>query len=319
MRAFLLLVLLTSVASRPAAACEVCSLYNASRLQVPREGGLTLFLSEQYSTFERSEKLTEHREREGVRIRNLATTQLGVRYDFSEVIGLQLTLPFFVQRSDVVEGYRETNDSDVGLGDMTLGAAVTPILWNEGESSGLIGLQAGVKLPTGETSSLDAPPEADGRLSPRHHTISALSGTNVVFGSGSTDVYFGAGGFLRQGRFLGVWSAQYDLRTEGTDDYRFGDDLILTVAPGAYLLEGHNVAVALLAQLTHEEKASDRAKSGVVRDSTIGNLFLGPDLLVTLGEHIVAEAALDLPLDTERGESVSAAGFRVRASMSYRF
>lgn len=316
------LALWLSLVAIPAMACDPCALYQASRLQGHERGALSLSVSEQYTQFDRTEQESDRQIRDGELVRGFSTTQFAVGYDISERLGVQLTVPLIVRSYDKLVAYRAQGESDVGLGDITLSGSISVYDRQRTRSQLRVALSAGVKLPTGDTdaigSSLSAG-ETSAVLVRHHPAAGAGGGRALTLGSGSVDGIFGASMFTRNGRVLTLSWIQYGARTEGDYDYRFGDDLLLSVGPGYYLSLDDYHTVALRLALNGEFKAADTLREDRVSGSSISNIYVGPELLVTLSDYLAAEAGVDFRTTSDDPGSLVASEYRIRTSLSYRF
>lgn len=318
---YLFLIFLSVIFLKASAfACDPCALYNASRLQGHRAGALTLSVSEQYTDFNRAEDIPENSVRDGEFVRGFSTTQFALSYDITEEVGLQLTLPLIARRFDEVERFRNTTDSDAGLGDLSLVGTYTFLNHNTGSSAFLGGFTGGVKFPTGETGVLRDVSAIEGSALLKHHSIGAASGGRALtFGTGSYDYILGLHALSRFERYLLLSYAQYTIRTEGDFDYEFADDLLFSVGSGYYFLLSHDFTMAGLLALSGEFKGKDKLDGARLDGSAISNLYLGPQLLFTLNEKVGAELGFDFRItDEDRGATVVPEA-RLRAGVSYRF
>src|SRR5690606_24318449 len=86
---------------------------------------------------------------------------------------------------------------------------------------------------------------------------SAVHGHDIALGSGSFDGIFGTNIWGRYRRATLAASVQYLLRSEGSFDYRYGNDLLWSVSPGYYLIleDPHSVSLRLTA--SGETKGKD--------------------------------------------------------------
>jgi hypothetical protein len=317
---FLVFVLLFS---NPSFACDPCSLYNASRLLGHDEGSFTISLSEQYTRFKSVDESL--RPRDGEIGREFSVTQLAVSYDLLENLGIQLTLPLIYRTYDSYTRFTPKSDSEFGIGDGIISLNYTPLTYRTGEWLSLLNFSFGIKLPTGDTGSLGNIPSNDGDLLSRsvlskHHTVSgALGGRALSLGSGSTDFLFGISSLTRFKRLLFIASAQYSHRNEGSFDYTFGNDLVWSIGPGYYLYVEEDFSFALRGVLSGEYKEKDTFESIRVARSGINNTYIGPEALLTIGDHMVLDLGFDALISDGNKDSLIVPDFRVRSGISYRF
>ena len=324
-RALFLPVMFVLITAIPALACDPCSLYSASRLQGHSAGAFTFALSEQYTDFERSGDVKDNSVRDGEFVRGFSTTQFSLAYDLSARAGVQIVLPLITRTVEQIDRYRSSTHSVSEMGDISLLASYALVDLREADWAFIVGSSAGVKFPSGDTGVLeDASDGADELLTEsyvfKHHPIgSATEGRALAFGSGSYDYIFGLDLLTRYQRVLLLSNAQYTLRTEGDFDYEFADDILGSIGGGYYFLLEHEFAMAGLVMLSSENKSNDHRAGQLVPASAVSNLYLGPELLVSINEVIGAQVGVDFRItDQDAGVSV-VPSTRVRASVSYRF
>jgi hypothetical protein len=304
-------------------ACDPCALYNASLLQGHEQGAFTFGLSEQYTSFDRAATIQANDRRDGEFVRGYSTTQLSGTYDFSPRFGVQITVPFIGRNVDTLRDYREYDTQDGGLGDVSIVGNYALINKRSKDSQFLFSLTAGAKLATGDTGDLEpvvAEEEAADHIFLRHHSIGASSGGRALTeGTGSYDAIFGAGFLARKYRWLLLGHSQYTLRTEGDFDYEFADDFLWSIAPGRYLYLQDTFSVAAALAFSGEYKAEDELAGEEVTGSKISNLYLGPQLLMTLSQKTSMEFTWDFRTTGEDKDSTVVPDQRIRASLAYRF
>ncbi len=155
-----------------------------------------------------------------------------------------------------------------GLGDLQLLGDYKIIAHPDSSVSALLG----VKAPTGSTREKNPDSERfEAELQP---------------GSGSVDYL--AGGAYRQGwdRARMTANAVYVLKTEGAQDYTFGD-LFSTSVIGEYLLNPESdikARVGLDANLQYEQRHRDH--DATIQDSGGVTLLLGPVVSLEAGDHV---------------------------------
>lgn len=320
-------------------ACDPCALYNASRLQGMAEKSLTLSVSEQFTDYD--SVIDEYSFEEGELIKGYSTMQFGIEYDFTDRFGAQLTIPVVIQRGDRFEHFEKTADTDSGIGDLSVIGSYSFLNIREIDWCFIAGIIGGVKFPTGDAGTLQ-------RLAPelgheeqsesqeeeahshdqhlhmfhsfRHHPIASTSGGRALTrGTGSYDYIIGANLLARYNRQLFLADSQYTIRTEGDFDYEFADDLIWSVGPGYYMLLKDTYSVATRLSFSGEFKGKDRLEKSVVRGSQVSNLYLGPEILVTIGESIGGQIGVDFRVSDQDKDAQVVPDFRIKSALSYRF
>lgn len=306
-------------------ACDPCALYNASRLQGHSAKTLTLSISEQYTDFDRAKDSVENSIRNGEFVRGFSTTQFSLSYDLSERFGVQATLPLVARRFDEVKQYRTSTKSDSGIGDATIAGTYSFLDYKSPDWMVISGITGGIKFPTGDTGVLEevTTEEADHPMSSsilRHHQIGSTSGGRALtFGTGAYDYILGLNLLSRYQRYLLLANTQYTLRTEGDFNYEFSNDFLCSVGTGYYFFLEHEFSVAGLLSVSGEFKGKDHLSEELVKGSDVSNIYVGPQLLLTLNEQMSAELSLDVRVTDEDRDATVVPEARVRASLSYRF
>lgn len=317
-------------------ACDPCALYNTSKLNGPSEQSFTLAVSEQFSSYDRTDAGSGN-VRDGEFTREFSTTQLTGGYDVTEQFGVQVSVPLIIRRFTERRRFQDSSDSETGIGDIAIFGSFTPIARRSVAQSLFVTLTTGIKLPTGDTGSLsdsiqaddtadssepDEDPAARNILQLAHHTVStsgAGGGRILSIGSGSFDYIFGASVSGRRDRLFYLAAIQYTIRTEGDFNYRFDNDLVWSSGPGVYALLDDDYSLAVRAGLSGEHKDKDTLNGVEVAGSQLSNIFAGPELLATFGSHWTGELALDLPISTDTTDATLETDWRVRAGLGYRF
>jgi hypothetical protein len=296
-------------------ACDPCALAAAASLQQHKKGSLSIGLSEQYSDFDITYATpTDNRQFE--RVTSFSTSQFNVGYDFTNTLGIEVITPLIIRTSDIVSQYRIRDERDVGIGDMVfLGSVRTPLYENRMQSLTAT-WYGGVKIPTGDTGSLE---RAQGD-SLKHHPISSLSGGRILTeGTGSFDYPLSVNLQYTHEKIYLLSYAQYTIRTRGDHDYAFANDLIWSVGPGYYVSLEDNKTISTRLVLSGEHKERDRSASILVAGSQLSNLYLGPELIITLEDSVNLLIGADWRLSNIDRDALVATDYRIRAGLSYRF
>lgn len=303
-------------------ACDLCSLYSASRLESQEAGTWTAGISNQYTDFKHSKSAKQNSLKDGQETRSFSTTYLSLAHDITDTVGIQVLLPFIYHDYDKIERYRRDRKSETGIGDAVLVANVTPLQIREAEYTILAGVFGGVKFPTGDTGNLGTPVEEeaeDHSAAYRHHTLATVgNGRALTLGTGSYDFPIGGTLFSRYERFLFLATTQYTLRTEGDFNYRFANDIIWDVGPGYYFSLDHELTIAGRIAVSGEHKPSDKHDGEIVEDSSVSNVYVGPQILVTAFEDLSIEATVEGRVSRDNSDGVLPE-WRVRSGLNYRF
>lgn len=200
------------------------------------------------------------------------TQQYSFFYSLTSSVSLSALIPMPRRHSEQVsnQGQMITGDQ-FGVGDVAFLARYKPFVGHGMESTYILSLVGGVKLPTGRT---------DGHDSQGH-----LLDAHIQLGSGSTDILLGASGFAAVGRtafiinFLGGFSGT------GSNGHQFGNTLNYDATVRYAILPDDFDSPQLFATLSliGELRAHER-QDGAVDENSGGNVVYaspGIQLFVT--------------------------------------
>jgi hypothetical protein len=294
-------------AERRAAGCDICAIYTATEQRETRPG-FTVGIAEQYSHFG-----TERLDGEEVHLpadehMDSSITQFLIGYAVTPRIALQLDVPFIDRQFTRIRDHRLDHGSETGAGDMALVANVVAFRTLVGNAVFHFSLLGGLKLPTGNADRLaEELPSTSGAAAARHGrgALAAaapalpeeggLHGHDLALGSGSVDGIVGGQIFWSWGRLFTTAAIQYAVRTTGSFDYHFANDLTWLGGPGWFVLLGHDYSLGLQALLAGETKGNDSQAGVQAHDTAITALYAGPAISVTWRASLGAELAVDLP------------------------
>jgi hypothetical protein len=319
-----LLVISLALPKLVANACDPCGLH--SSVQVPGvlstlrtkglvEGSLTLGAQQQLSRFKVvGENDLRTTESDLELIKNLSVTQLSLGYNISNQAALTATAPFIIRSYQRFERFKRVDEVESGFGDMALTGMYSPYSFNDVEGRLFIAALGGVKLPTGDSGSLE-------RIASEDQTSAdqRIQGRGLTLGTGSVDFPLGVVSYGRSGRLIGFASAQYTIRSEGSADYRFANDLIWSVAPGYLFVVGEEESISLSAVLSGEQKGDDRLNGAGLSRTSANNLYLGPEVFYSVSERASLQAALDMPIYVDVGGATVKPELRARLSIGISF
>lgn len=337
----LISALLGAFAIAPAAAraCDICAVYTAVELGRDRLG-FRVGGAEQYSHFSTWKEGTDTVPNPGERL-DSSITQLFVGYNFTSWLGVQLNLPIIYRSYRRLEEGQLRSGSESGIGDVTLLGQVRAF-----DAVGERGLMrvtvyGGLKLPTGDPDRLREEAEEDhhdevelgdlvppgfgstARLGrPAHgegEGESGIHGHDLALGSGSVDGVVGAEIYTNFDRFFWTAAAQYAIRTEGSFDYQYANDLTWMTGPGYYPLLEDDMTLGLQAVLTGETKGNDTLDGEKLDDTGITALYLGPALRFSWTTRLAAEILADLPVLQNVTSLQIVPDYRIRAGLVWRF
>lgn len=315
-------LILSLIVSGFSFACDPCALYNASKLQGHSEGAITLSLSEQYSSYSKAKNINDNSIKNGELVKGYSTTQFSGAYDVNENLGFQVNLPLIARSFDEIQNYRQNDESDAGLGDISLLGSYSVINQRTARWTNIIGINAGIKLPTGDSGTLEELTSIEeGEASNfKHHVIGASAGGRALtLGTGSYDYILGGNILSRYDRYLLLADLQYTIRTEGDFNYEFADDLLWSVGPGYYFSLEHNYSLAGRISLSGESKGKDKLDNDLVKGSQISNLYVGPEVLLSFNQKIGLQAGVDFRVTDEDRDAQVVPDCRIRSAISYRF
>lgn len=264
---------------------------------------------------------------------------------FSERWGWQFAIPY-VDRTLVNEG-------ESGLGDASV--LLFYRIWSSrsDSSSSKLDIYAGVKIPTGDSERLREESSAHsdsammaGALSRRlvghsaHATHSATAmhdatpgpsmaampetfadsgahsaGHHLTLGSGSWDPIIGAQGAIREGALGAFFDAQYNLRTKGDYDFKYGDETIVRLSAGYYAMENLWAGIEVSGEWREQNEISGIKQEGSKKSSA----YAGPAVRIALRNLAFFKAAIDFPIAEQDNGLAGSADLRVRAGASIAF
>jgi hypothetical protein len=336
MRLFPTLILLL-VAQR-AGACELCAIYNAGSAQGQSESGFLFTVSEQYIPYR-----TPQFDGEEVSIANPSYVDSSIThfvpgYNFNSWLGVSVNIPVTYlnfRRTDLLYSLTAPpvlfteKGTEFGLGDSALIGRVTVFQKTKMRYSVFVNLLGGVKFPTGDASRLDSevaqamlfesflPPGSP--HDPLGHSIASVHQHMLALGSGSYDGVFGLTANARWKRWFFNGQFQYYLRTKGEAGFKYGDELIVSGGPGAYLFFGDSWTLSLQLNALYDTMGRDELIGQISNRTGETAWYMGPFLAFTLGEHFSANAGVDVPLRIANNGFQSVADYEIRGGISWRF
>jgi hypothetical protein len=319
-------------------ACELCAIYNAGSAQGQSESGFLFTISEQYVPYE-----TPQFDGKEVSVPNpsfvdSSITHIVPGYNFTSWLGVSVNIPVThldFRRTDL--RYSLTvppvlfteKGTEFGLGDTALIGRVAVFQKQTMRYGVAVNLLGGVKFPTGDASRLDnevnqarifqsfLPPGTP--HDPLGHSVASVHQHMLALGSGSYDGVFGLTANARWKRWFLNAQFQYYLRTKGEAGFQYGNELIVSGGPGAFIFFGDSWTLSLQANALYDTMGRDELL-GQVSDRTGETAwYMGPFLAFTAGEHFSANAGVDIPLRIANNGFQSVADYEVRGGLSWRF
>jgi hypothetical protein len=296
-----------------ARACDLCAIYTGVQ---QRESRIGFFagMAEQITDYETEQN-------GGMKVSNPAgerlhsfITQLVGGYSFTPRLALQITLPIIVRDYRRQESDGIVDGDESGIGDLAVLGSWAAYTGETENTVTRFSLFGGLKLPSGNSHRLKE------ELNENEEEVqSGIHGHDLALGSGSVDGILGAQLFASWRRVFVTGFVQYMLRTEGSFDYQYANDLIWNGGPGEYVLLTHQYTVGVLAELTGESKGNDTLNGVKGDDTAITALYLGPDVRFTWGTSLGGSLAVDLPVLQNNSAFQIVPNYRVRGGFTWRF
>ena len=329
-RAVVLLMLMVRW-SGSAVACDVCAVYTATEMRESRTG-FRIGVGEQFTRFARLQDDGHEIDNPGEYL-NSSITQLLVGYDFLPRFGLQLNVPIITRDYRRLENERLVRGNETGFGDLSLLGVVRPFSWVNEDVVLRTTLFGGLKLPSGDPDRIgeeleeDAAPAADdahglsrqAHGGVQHGAVSGIHGHDLALGSGSVDGVIGGGAFASWRRAFMSASLQYSIRTEGSFNYRYANELHWLVSAGAYALLEPEYSLALQAVASGAYKGNDVLDGSSLDDTRIAFVFLGPGVSFTWKTSLGAEIMADLPVSRDNTGVQIVPSYRIRGGVTWHF
>ena len=326
------------IALEAAPACELCAIYNASGANGGLNDGFTFTVAEQYVPYDTSQFNGQVVHLRNPSYVNSSITHLVPTYNFSSRFGVSLNVPLeylSFKRTDLLYSLSAPpvlfteQGTESGLGDMALVGRVALYQLTEMSHGVVVSVLGGVKFPTGNSSRLQEevaqaelfqsflPPGTP--HDPLSHSVSSVHQHNLALGSGSYDGVFGLTTSARWGRWYFNGQFQYYLRTEGESGFQYGNELMISGGPGAYVLLGDAFTLSLQANAAYDTMARDQVLGQTSNETGMTAWYLGPLLALTWGSHFSANAGVDIPMSIANSGFQSVPSYRIHGGVSWRF
>ena len=326
------------VATASARACEMCAIYNAGSTLTGTGRGFVASVSGQFIRFGSEQLDGREVRRASPDSLDSSIAHLVLGCNFTPRIGLNINAPVLhrsFHRTDFryaragVPVLQTERGEESGLGDLAVIGRGT--LWQRRAMDFGISLDAlaGVKFPTGDTGRLRDEVEQSEIFNsflapgtphdPLGHSISSVHPHDLSPGSGSYDGLFGLTLNTRWQRWFFNAQFQYALRTQGESGFRYGDELIVSGGPGAFLYAESSTTLSLQLLAACDSMARDEilgAKSGRTGSTA---WYLGPQLAFTWGRHFGANAGVDVPVRIANGGFQAVPDYRIHGGVNWRF
>ena len=310
------LSVLAGAAASGTVACDLCAVYSAPLAHHVHDAGFHLGISEQFTHFGSvQEDGREVRNEFGQRMDSLVS-QVYVGYQVTDRFGVQFNIPVIQRSFRRIEGAGVEHGTESGLGDVALIGNFVVLRRDKEEWSLAWQLLGGVKFPTGSSDRLNEElAEEPGGAGPE----SAIHGHDLALGSGSYDGIVGTEIYTRWRRLFFTAGVQYAIRSRGSIDYRYANDLTWAGGPGVHLVFSQNWVVGLQANVSGEHKGKDDLDGQSAQDTAITAVYLGPQLTMTWKARLTAELGVAWPVHIDNSAFQSVPDYRILAAVNWRF
>ncbi|HWP67018.1 MAG TPA: hypothetical protein VNO26_14060 [Candidatus Limnocylindria bacterium] len=246
-------------------------------------------------------------------------TQVVGGYQLTPRLGVQINLPLISREYRRLEDGAAVRGDESGVGDLLLQANLVAYRMETATAVFRLTLLGGLKLPTGNSDPLGEEFVPDGAREPAEEEASGIHGHDLALGSGSVDGLVGGQLYWGWERLFFSGTLHYDIRGEGSFDYRFANALLWAGGPGVYAYVAGDRSLGVQAALTGETKGKDRQQGRAVDDSAVTRLYLGPSAVLTWGPSLDAEVAADIPVVRHNTALQIVPDVRIRAAATWRF
>jgi hypothetical protein len=297
-------------------ACDLCGCF------IPTDSvikGFRFGFAQQYSDFATVQLDGEQVPNPDQQKLNSWNTQFYGNYHFNERFALQLNIPLIYKSFRRPEGNQIQTGTESGIGDMSLIGYYVPFQRKNPFSQATWRIVAGIKFPTGNSDPIgEELHESDESPAPAQEP-SGIHGHDIALGSGSYDGLVGTSFFQRWTKTFVTANVQYAIRTHGSFDYKYANDLIWYGGPGYYFAAKQNYSFGLQALLTGEYKGEDELGNVKTDDTAITAVYLGPVALVGVGQGLQAEVGVGFPLLINNSGFQSVPTYRFRAGLVWQW
>jgi hypothetical protein len=297
-------VLLATAGAQPVLGCDICAIYAASQAQGETGAGLFGGVASQFSRFNTLRDGGHKIANDGEYI-NSTVSQILLGYNFNSRWSVQLNVPV------IYRGYGSDlngRHSESGIGDVSVLANFNAYRKLAEDYTFTWGVLGGVKFPTGDANHLGDPDFAAG-----------IGGHDLALGSGSYDGIVGTSVMGRWKRLFMTANAQYAIRSEGSFQHRYANDLTWSGGPGVYLAMNHSCTLALQAVVSGETKGKDKFGGVDDGDSAETIVYAGPQINFTWKNKLSAQVGADLPVSVYDSGVQLVPDYRVHAALTWRF
>lgn len=321
------LFLLLCVVPQITFACDLCAIYSARRAAEAPTGSIQAGFFERYTSFEATARSFIQQDELFATQQYMQSSiaQFYMSYHAFEKLSFQLTLPYIYRRyKRVRSGFIEKGE-EYGIGDLSLLAQYYPLLYKKADTIFTLQVFTGIKLATGDSDRLRESTVPPAPANPVHHLRhgapngTLVAGDDLTIGSGSTDGLIGSTFYAGSDRYFFSGNILYALRTEGTDNFEFGDEISWIAGPGVYFFTDHEDTLSLQLRFSGDAKQNDKHNEREITGSSHDRVYLGPELAYTSGGRWQGSFGVDIPIKRESTNQGLEPEYRINIQTSYWF
>ena len=318
-------------------ACDLCAIYTATEGRETRPG-LWAGVAEQYGHFTTLKLDGDEVDNPADQRLDSSITQILLGYNVIPAVGFQLNVPIISRTYRRIENGGIDHGDVAGFGDLALLGVWRPYSRVGDESVLRFSLVGGLKFPSGSADRLqeevgedhnhdmqaDHDHDSGAGEGSEQGMANAIHGHDLALGSGSVDGILGGQIHASWRRAFVTAALQYRMRTEGSYDYRYANDLWWSGGPGFYVLLGEDLlgrdyTLAIQAVVSGEYKGKDELDGDDVGDTALTAVYLGPALSCTWGTSLGADLAADLPVEQDTSDLQIVPDYRIRGGVTWHF
>lgn len=295
-------------------ACDLCGCF------VPQsvENGFQVGLAEQYSASSNLSLDGESTPNLADQHMNSYFTQLLIDYRFNERVSVQMNTPLIHRSFRRAEGGSIENGTESGLGDILLVGTYTPFQRKNPFSEFHWKVLGGLKMPTGNSDLIGEELEEE-HTGDTESMASGVHGHDLALGSGSWDGLVGAAVTGRKAAWFFSAHIQYAIRSHGSFDYKYANDLLWYGGPGYYAVSKPEYSLGLQALLAGEHKGEDKLGETHADDTAINAVYVGPNALIAIKQVVMAEIGFGFPLSIDNSGLQTVPRYRLHIGLTWHF
>jgi len=300
----------------PAAACDLCAIYNINAAEGTRNHGFSISAAEQFTHFGTVQEDGREVPNPSHQYLDSFNTQAVLGYTINDWATVQLNIPIIARQFQRPVGFYTDHGHESGLGDLSLLGHFTPVRYEKMHTTFNWSVFGGVKFPTGDSHRLK---EEFNEIEVEGAPESGIHGHDLALGSGSYDGVIGTGFYARHRRVFFEAAVQYSIRSEGDFNYRYANDLMWSAGPGVFVVLEENWTASVQFVASGEDKGMDHFQGEKALDTGITSIFVGPQLNFTWSDKLSAEVGVDLPVLLNNTAFQAVPDYRVRGAVTWRF